>query len=73
MGKLSESCKLERPFKKMTNKKVEVIDLLDSSDEIEAAHDDLDDLITMLSPTGTRNTVKGVCTAVLSSAYVTLI
>lgn len=44
-----------------------------STDEIEAAHDDLDDLITMLSPTGTRNTVKGVCTAVLSSAYVTLI
>ena len=35
VDKLSESCKLERPSKKMTNKKIKVIDLLDSSDEIE--------------------------------------
>jgi hypothetical protein len=51
-----------------------------SDEEIDAAHDDLMALITMLNtqqsglgaPT-TTNTVRGVCTAVLSSAYITLI
>lgn len=44
-----------------------------TAEEIDAAHDDLNALIAMLSSTGTTNTVRGVCTAVLSSAYITLI
>lgn len=59
-----------------------------TAEELDLAHDDLNALITMLNtqqpsdpgppivnypaPT-TANTIRGVCTAVLSSAYVTLI
>lgn len=49
-----------------------------SDEEAQGAHQDLMALITMLngtqtSSTATMNTVRGVCTSVLSSAYVTIL
>jgi hypothetical protein len=49
-----------------------------SAEELDVAHEDLDALITILinnqnNTTATTRTVRGVCTAVLSSSYVTLL
>jgi hypothetical protein len=49
-----------------------------TNEELNIAHEDLDGLMTMLIGTGTnatatQNTIRGVCTAALSSAYITLI